>query len=546
LKFERQDTARFASTTTTPTDSPSTRELDISRSPSAVESESSVLSTVDRKEAKKRREKEREERERNEKAELAARRRKELKERVRKEQEAREQAEREFRERAEREDEERAKKELRVARRRAEKEAAKKAEQEAREKAEREEREKAEETARLKAEKLAKRRAEKEAREQAERETREKAEQDAREKVERESKEKEERERERLERERIEVSVSSENKRFADAEQGPSPTEPTPPILASETALEALQGATPVLKAPKDIKVEVPTTPKSRPTPSFTPGHQAQIPAPAPVPANIESEKPLSLWERKKLETSPPASPSSLFAGSDAINSVWGEAGGGGSTQPITMPTLAGDRQSVFTHAARDQKRENQRESVVEGLLGSNPARRNDSAQSQMTVKYPTAPAPAPQKSSGWGSCGKPRIEEPPRGFTPSQPPKSQPAGFGSVNKPAWGAGGMGNSSLWGPPKTGPTPIIQDPSAKPAWGNKPTGSTFGSGRTGLGSGTGPAFGSGKNITVDTSKRPSESSPNTPELAVEIKLSPAPGAFYSSITDKEAGDVQEDA
>ena len=31
----------------------------------------------------------------------------------------------------------------------------------------------------------------------------------------------------------------------------------------------------------------------------------------------------------------------------------------------------------------------------------------------------------------------KPKIGDPPRGFTPSQPPKIQPAGFGSLNKPA-------------------------------------------------------------------------------------------------------------
>ena len=217
-----------------------------------------------------------------------------------------------------------------------------------------------------------------------------------------------------------------------------------------------------------------------------------------------------------------------------------------------------------------------------------------------MTVKSPTnpaaptptpAPAPATQKSGGWGSWGgsllntianvvttesspspeppiKPRIEEPPRGFTPVQPPKSQPAGFGSSNKPAWGtggagnnkawgAGGAGNNNAWGPAKTGPTPIAQNPSTGPAWGNpKPPGSTFGSGGTGWGTGTGPAFGSGvnKNLTVDTSRKPLESSPNTagpeniPESAVEIKHVPAPGGFNSSITDKkeETGDAQDNA
>jgi len=60
------------------------------------------------------------------------------------------------------------------------------------------------------------------------------------------------------------------------------------------------------------------------------------------------------------------------------------------------MPTLVGDRRSIFTDTARDQKRKYQRENLVEGFLVSNPARRrNDPAQSQMTVKPVTTPAPA-------------------------------------------------------------------------------------------------------------------------------------------------------
>jgi len=318
------------------------------------------------------------------------------------------------------------------------------------------------------------------------------------------------------------ISISSENERFTDAEQGPSPTEPTHPAL---------------------------------------------------VPAKTEPEKPLSLWDRKKLKTAtPPAPVSNLFGGGEAMNppGIWGDTSGrGGNTESIAMPTLVGNRQSVFTDTAHDQKRENQREGVIEGFLGSNSARRRtDSAQSGMTTKPAQKPDPAPasatQKSGGWGSWGspllnniantvpadrtpsleppavRPKIEDPPRGFTPSQPPKSQPAGLGSLNKPAWGPTPRpGDNSAWGAAKTGPTPIMQKPSTGPAWGAKPAGSAFGSGM-------------GKNLTVDTAKKPPGISPNTagpeniPESAVEIKHLPAPGSFNSSIADKEAGDVQPDA
>jgi hypothetical protein len=391
---------------------------------------------------------------------------------------------------------------------------------------------------------------------------------------------------------RVSVSSRSENERWTDAEQGPSPTEPNPPTFAPELSSEASLSIPPeLLMAPKEVKDEASTTPKPWPAPSLPSSRQSQVLPPAPAPTKAEPEKPLSLWERKKLKmASPPAPASSLFGGGDGTNSsgVWGDgSGGGGNTESIAMPTLVGDRQSVFTDTARDQKRENQRENVVEGLLGSNSARRrNDSAQSQLpakpTPKPAPAPAPAPQKSSGWGSWGssllntvasavaapdrspspepppvKPKIEDPPRGFTPSQPPKSQPAGFGSLKQPGWGGpGGSGDNSAWGAAKPGPTPITQKPSTGPVWGAKPAGSSFGSTGTGWGSGTGQTFGSnvGKNLSVDTAAKPLESGPNTagpeniPESAVEIKHVPAPGGFGSAITDKkeEAGDAQDDA
>lgn len=96
--------------------------------------------------------------------------------------------------------------------------------------------------------------------------------------------------------------------------------------------------------------------------------------------------------------------------------------------------------------------------------------RRNNPTQTRVTTQQ--APKPT---SGGWGSWGdsfvtnipkivatpdripspelfpvKPKIQDPPKGFIPSQPPKSQPAESGLLNQPAWGA-----------PKPGPTPIAQ-------------------------------------------------------------------------------------
>jgi hypothetical protein len=292
-------------------------------------------------------------------------------------------------------------------------------------------------------------------------------------------------------------SISSENDRFIDAEQGSSPAEPTHPGLIPEIAPEALPSTS---KTPKDAKEDGPTTPKPWPALSLTSAHQV----PTLTPAKPEPEKPLSLWERKKLgATTQPVPAFSLFDGGDSTNSSGGlgEAGGSGrNTESTVMPTLVGDHRPIFTDTARDQRREDQRENLVRGFLGSNPTRRrNDSAQSQMTAKPVTKPAPAPappQKSGGWGSWGsslashvagvataerspspepplvKPKVEGPPRGFTPNQPPKSQPAGFGSVNNPVWGAG-------WGAAKTSPAPIAQKTSTGPAWGAKPTGRASG-------------------------------------------------------------------
>ena len=363
---------------------------------------------------------------------------------------------------------------------------------------------------------------------------------------------------EREERERKEQEERAE-KKVIEREEMEAQARATPPGLTPEFVSETLSRTTSeLLKTAKDVKEDVPTTPNPRSTPSLTP---------VSAPANIEPEKPLSLWERGELKaTIQPAPASNSFDG-------------GGNAESIAIPTIVRDRQSIFTDPARDQKRENQRENLVEGFLGSNPARRrNDSAQSQMTVKPVTKPAPAPaplpQRPSGWGSWGsslinnitsavaterspspepplvKPKIEDPPRGFVPSQP-----AGFGSMNKLAWGAGGAGDNNTCGAAKTGPTPMTQKPSAGPAWDAKPMGSTFDSGGTTWGSGTGPTSGpsAGRNPAVNTVTKPpgggliTVGPENIPESAVEVKHVPAPGGFNGSIMDKkeETSDAQDD-
>ena len=215
---------------------------------------------------------------------------------------------------------------------------------------------------------------------------------------------------------RISVSSKSGGEHWTGLQQGPSPTEPTPPALTPKIGTGTLSSITSeLLGAPHEVKDEAPTTPRSPrflPAPSLTPAHQSQVPVPVPVSAKTEPERPLSLLERKRLEVaSPPVPTSSLFGGGDGMNSsgVLGDISGGGNTKSIAMPTITGDHQSIFTNTTRDQKKENLRENVVEGSLSSNPARRrNDPAQSQTTMnptpKRAPAPTPAPQKASGWES----------------------------------------------------------------------------------------------------------------------------------------------
>ena len=121
----------------------------------------------------------------------------------------------------------------------------------------------------------------------------------------------------------------------------------------------------------------------------------------------------------------------SPLGGCDGTNpsGVWG-AGGGDvrNTESISMPTLVGDRQSIFTDVARNERRKNQWESLVERFLGSNPAsrRRNDSAQSQMVGSSLLNNVVSAVTAEGSPSLElppvKPKIEDPLRGFTPDRP----------------------------------------------------------------------------------------------------------------------------
>ena len=119
------------------------------------------------------------------------------------------------------------------------------------------------------------------------------------------------------------VSISPENERFTDAEGDPSPPEPAHPTFTPEDPTIPKHWPTPSLppaqpqvsassenerftnagqdSSPPALAPEGPITPKPWPIPSTTPT-QPQVSTPAPAPRTIEPEKPLSLWDRKKLK----------------------------------------------------------------------------------------------------------------------------------------------------------------------------------------------------------------------------------------------------
>lgn len=210
------------------------------------------------------------------------------------------------------------------------------------------------------------------------------------------------------EKERLEREV-----RWTDAEQGASSTEPTPPALTPVLGFEALLGTTPeLLGMPKEIKHEVPTTPKPGPAPPLSMIRQSQVPVHSPVTTRTGPEKPLSLWDRKKLKVAnPPAPTSGLFGGGD-------DSGGSEDTGSIpSTPTPVGGRQSVLPNTARDQKRRNQRENIVAGLLGSSSTRKRNAPTS--------ATPPSPPEWGKWKSPSLTKVADRPAVFGRSPSPGS-------------------------------------------------------------------------------------------------------------------------
>ena len=152
---------------------------------------------------------------------------------------------------------------------------------------------------------------------------------------------------------KISVPSKSGNERWMDEEQAPSPTELITSALAIKPGPEAPFNNTPELfKSPAEVEDNIPTTPVAS---LLT--RQPQVPTPSPVPARAGPEKPLSLWERKKLKVvSPPATAYST-------SGIWGDGfDAGRSAESIVMPTITGNCPSISADTPRDQKGENQEE----------------------------------------------------------------------------------------------------------------------------------------------------------------------------------------
>ena len=277
--------------------------------------------------------------------------------------------------------------------------------------------------------------------------------------------------------------VCSENERFTDAEQPSLPQSPRPTLVQRPVPEASSNFTSESVGVPQAIREEAPTTLKPWPTPYLT-----RPPAPANTSTKDEPDGPLSWWERKKSKTTPVPGVSSSYNAKSPLG-VWRGVAGGAERAATPTLTRSGDRQSVFTHTARDQKRKNQGENTVEGFPGPSQRRKNDSAQSQVAATPVPRPVPTP-KSSGWwpweestrsvtddrdrSSSPEPAVVKPKDDLSePARnqlPPKSLPAGFGSSNKPIWGGAG---GSAWGDAKNVSTPRTQRMPSGPAWGAKP-------------------------------------------------------------------------
>ena len=126
----------------------------------------------------------------------------------------------------------------------------------------------------------------------------------------------------------VRVLASPANARFPDRDpesRPPSPESPPMPRAFSKSTLES----------PKDVTNEFSMTPKPWSDASLPPT-LSQVPTPVPAPTKMEPEKPLSLWERKKLKAAAAPAPGS---------SVWGSG-------TIAMPNLPGTSKKITANTA--------------------------------------------------------------------------------------------------------------------------------------------------------------------------------------------------
>jgi hypothetical protein len=210
----------------------------------------------------------------------------------------------------------------------------------------------------------------------------------ARERVEKERVEKERVERERIERERIE-KANIENEKKEKAERKAKEREETEKASALAAKIPSAQGST--VGENDHLGKASALSQKERKSEwaSFL----------GLIPTEMEESSGLH-----PIATS--SVPGGIFGSTSNLDSSPTR-----KKDLATIPTIVGDHQPALTDAIRDQKEENQRRGAVQGLLGSNSARRrNDSAQSRMTarptVKPPPVPPPQKQNASGWGLWG--------------------------------------------------------------------------------------------------------------------------------------------
>jgi len=218
----------------------------------------------------------------------------------------------------------------------------------------------------------------------------------------------------------------SDNEYLMVTERGSPQTEPASPVFIPGPIPQAMRSITPEpLELPKEVKDGISVTSKHLTTPSLAPDRQSYTPS--PLLATVGSEK---------RSTLPPPEP--LVVSSLPQTTV----------KPVSKPVLT---------PARAPQKSGDRNSWGSSFLNNNIA----------------SAVAAPSRSPSPEPFLKPKIEDPPRGIVPNRPLQSQPAGFGSLNKPALGGGGsLDNSSLGAPESPWPPLDEQKKPAGPTWGAK--------------------------------------------------------------------------